>query len=106
MFAEAFGALISILDENDLKEFVSLPKQLKECQLIYFSKIISGIRLFNKDCGKGGAGIPKCKISQFSMTSMVKFHKAIEFYNLQSAKQPSELLANIGQEKNQELKFD
>ena len=33
----------------------------KEKQLVELGKIVTGIRLFNKDCGKGGEGIDDCK---------------------------------------------
>lgn len=61
MIAEVLAALKSILDDNELREFTKLSKHKKEVQLLHMSKIISGIRLFNKDCGKGGNGIPKRK---------------------------------------------
>ena len=36
----------------------------KETQLQELSSIVSGIRLFNRDCGKGGEGIDDCKLSK------------------------------------------
>ena len=33
----------------------------KEKQLQELSSIMSGIRLFNRDCGKGGEGVDDCK---------------------------------------------
>ena len=36
---------------------MSLVKRDKERQLIELSLIVTGIRLFNRDCGKGGEGI-------------------------------------------------
>ena len=34
----------------------------KEIQLKELSHIVTGIRLFNRDCGKGGEGIDDCKL--------------------------------------------
>lgn len=61
VFAEGFGALKSVMDDDELKEFTNLSKIAKQSQLTILTKIISGIRLFNKDCDRGGAGIPKRK---------------------------------------------
>ena len=36
---------------------MSMSKRDKERQLIELSHIVTGIRLFNKECGKGGEGI-------------------------------------------------
>lgn len=40
---------------------MSLTKRDKERQLQELTLIVSGIRLFNKECGKGGEGIDDCK---------------------------------------------
>lgn len=40
--------------------FISMNKRDKERQLIELSHIVTGIRLFNKECGKGGEGIDDC----------------------------------------------
>ncbi len=40
---------------------MSMSKRDKERQLIELSHIVTGIRLFNKECGKGGEGIDDCK---------------------------------------------
>ena len=40
---------------------MSLVKKDKERQIVELALITSGIRLFNKECGKGGEGIDDCK---------------------------------------------
>ena len=40
---------------------MSMSKKDKERQLVELSLIVTGIRLFNKECGKGGEGIDDCK---------------------------------------------
>lgn len=41
---------------------MSLVKRDKERQLIELTHIVTGIRLFNKECGKGGEGIDDRKL--------------------------------------------
>ena len=41
---------------------MSLIKKDKERQMTELALITSGIRLFNKECGKGGEGIDDCKL--------------------------------------------
>ena len=40
---------------------MALTSEDKQKQLRELSSIVSGIRLFNRDCGKGGEGIDDCK---------------------------------------------
>ncbi|XP_019867341.1 cilia- and flagella-associated protein 206 isoform X2 [Aethina tumida] len=55
---EGLYALRSIMDDDEIREFASLPEDQKKEQLEYIAKLICGIRLFNKDSLKGGEGIP------------------------------------------------
>ncbi|CAG9766797.1 unnamed protein product [Ceutorhynchus assimilis] len=57
VFEEVRVALKSIISDEDLKDFANKSKNEKCIQLEYFMKIVSGIRLFNKYCDKGGQGI-------------------------------------------------
>ena len=41
---------------------MSLIKRDKERQLNELTLIVTGIRLFNRECGKGGEGIDDCKL--------------------------------------------
>lgn len=54
---EATAALQSVFPQTELGTFMSLTKRDKERQLQELSLIVSGIRLFNKECNKGGEGI-------------------------------------------------
>ncbi|XP_053143263.1 cilia- and flagella-associated protein 206 isoform X2 [Hemicordylus capensis] len=54
---EATAALQSVFPQTELAAFLSLGKKEKERQLKELTMIVTGIRLFNKDCGKGGEGI-------------------------------------------------
>ncbi|XP_078717422.1 cilia- and flagella-associated protein 206 [Lampetra fluviatilis] len=54
---EATAALQSVFPQTDLGTFLAMTKKEKEQQLTELSLITTGIRLFNKKCGKGGEGI-------------------------------------------------
>lgn len=54
---EATAALQSVFPQAELGTFMNLTKKDKERQLNELTLIVTGIRLFNKDCGKGGEGI-------------------------------------------------
>lgn len=54
-------ALKSILLEEELQDFVKMTKLEKHHQLLQFASLVAGIRLFNKDCDKGGEGMKDCK---------------------------------------------
>lgn len=59
----SLAALQSVFPHTELGTFLSLAKRDKERQLKELTMIVTGIRLFNKDCGKGGEGIDDCKYS-------------------------------------------
>lgn len=61
VYNEALTALKSILFPNEIDEFIKQPKNVKEAQLDEFVDLVAGVRLFNRDCGKGGHGIEDCK---------------------------------------------
>lgn len=54
---EATAGLQSVFPQTELGTFMSLTKKDKEKQLQELTMIVTGIRLFNKECGKGGEGI-------------------------------------------------
>ncbi|CAG2227075.1 Cilia- and flagella-associated protein 206 [Mytilus edulis] len=58
---EATAALQSVFPQTELGTFMSLTKRDKERQLLELTMIVTGIRLFNKECGKGGEEIDDCK---------------------------------------------
>lgn len=47
-----------------------MSKRDKEKQLVELSLIVTGIRLFNKECGKGGEGIDDCIFYFFEINSI------------------------------------
>nr|KAF6461614.1 hypothetical protein HJG59_002737 [Molossus molossus] len=51
------AALQSVFPQAELGTFLSLSKKDKELQLKELSMIVTGIRLFNRETGKGGEGI-------------------------------------------------
>lgn len=51
------AALQSVFPQTELGTFMALSKLDKEKQLKELTNIVTGIRLFNRDCGKGGEGI-------------------------------------------------
>lgn len=55
------AALQSVFPQTALGAFISLSKKEKEQQLKNLAMLVTGIRLFNRDCGKGGKGIDDCK---------------------------------------------
>ncbi|XP_022827525.1 cilia- and flagella-associated protein 206-like [Spodoptera litura] len=55
---EGMAALESVFGMEDLNAFVALPRTDKSVQLEVLLGYTSGVRLFNRDCGKGGEGIP------------------------------------------------
>jgi len=54
---EATAALNSIFPATELGTFLALDRKDKERQLAELTSLVTGIRLFNKECGKGGEGI-------------------------------------------------
>ncbi|KAJ0408952.1 hypothetical protein P43SY_002831 [Pythium insidiosum] len=55
---EIAAALESVFPRIGLKTFVTMPTDDKRFQTEELMRIVEGIRLFNKELGKGGAGIP------------------------------------------------
>lgn len=51
------AALQSVFPQTELGTFMSMSKRDKERQIQELTMIVTGIRLFNKECGKGGEGI-------------------------------------------------
>ena len=55
------AALQSVFPQTELGTFLTLSKKDKERQMKELTMIVTGIRLFNRDCGKGGEGIDDCR---------------------------------------------
>lgn len=55
------AALQSIFPQAELGTFLRLSRKEKERQLKELAMIVTGIRLFNRETGKGGEGIEYCR---------------------------------------------
>lgn len=55
------AALESVFPQSELSTFISLSRSDKEAQLYGSSQLVTGIRLFNKQIGKGGESIESSK---------------------------------------------
>lgn len=60
-FREVSTTLKSIFQPLELEYYVKMSKREKEEQLMELMCIVAGIRLFNRDCQRGGEGIDDCK---------------------------------------------
>ncbi|NXL27203.1 CF206 protein, partial [Glaucidium brasilianum] len=54
---EVTAALQSVLPQTEIITFISLSKKNKKQQLKNLAMLVTGIRLYNKECGKGGSNI-------------------------------------------------
>ncbi|KFP82204.1 PREDICTED: UPF0704 protein C6orf165 homolog [Apaloderma vittatum] len=54
---EVTAALQSVFPQTEMLTFVSLSKKNKEQQLKNLAMLVTGIRLYNRECGKGGGSI-------------------------------------------------
>lgn len=55
------AALQSVFPLTEMNTFISLSKKDKEQQLRNLAMLVTGIRLYNKERGKGGSSIDDCK---------------------------------------------
>eukprot|EP00618_Florenciella_parvula_P018407 CAMPEP_0119541528 /NCGR_PEP_ID=MMETSP1344-20130328/53009_1 /TAXON_ID=236787 /ORGANISM="Florenciella parvula, Strain CCMP2471" /LENGTH=408 /DNA_ID=CAMNT_0007585517 /DNA_START=142 /DNA_END=1365 /DNA_ORIENTATION=- len=69
---EVAAALESVFPRIGLKSFVLLSPEEKRAQLDEMAKIVLGIRLFNREMGKGGAGLPNTEEMVFSDAMEIK----------------------------------
>lgn len=58
-------ALQSVYQPSELSRYITLQKEEKEEQLMELMCIVAGIRLFNRDCERGGEGIDDCTIFNY-----------------------------------------
>ncbi|XP_010163155.1 cilia- and flagella-associated protein 206, partial [Antrostomus carolinensis] len=54
---EVTAALQSVFPQTEMVTFISLSKKNKEQQLRNLAMLVTGIRLYNKECGNGGSSI-------------------------------------------------
>ena len=59
---EVAAAVESVFPRIGLKSFVQLSSEEKKVQLEELTSIVTGIRLFNKEAGKGGVGLESFEI--------------------------------------------
>ena len=59
---EIAAALESVFPRIGLKSFVQLSSEEKRLQLEELARIVTGIRLFNREVGKGGAGLENVEL--------------------------------------------
>lgn len=59
-FSEVSIVLRSVFQPTELIQYVKMSKREKEEQLMELTCIVAGIRLFNRDCQRGGEGIDDC----------------------------------------------
>lgn len=76
MYQDALAAFKSVVDEEEVKAFMALFPNDRENRIDQLTKIVSGIRLFNKDCNMGGVGISdrKYKIKINSNKTYLQFY--------------------------------
>lgn len=55
------AALQSVFPQTEMSTFMSLSKNDKEQQVKDLDMLVTGIRLYNKLCQKGGSVIEDCK---------------------------------------------
>lgn len=60
VYKETVQVLRSILNDEEIRVFPSLQNCIKQEIVQCLTDIITGIRLYNKQCKKGGEGMPDC----------------------------------------------
>ena len=80
---EVAAALESVFPRVGLKTFVSLSYDEKSSQLAELAKIVLGIRLFNRDQSRGGAGIDNMDRdgSQLASTMLEDVNNEVEYFS-------------------------
>lgn len=51
------AALSSVFPHTELRQFIAMSRKDKEQHITELTQITTGIRLFNRDCQKGGESI-------------------------------------------------
>lgn len=60
MYQEALAAFKSVMNEEEIKEFMGFSLADKDAHINQLIRVVSGIRLFNKSSDLGGAQILEC----------------------------------------------
>uniref|UniRef100_A0A8C4RQ69 Cilia- and flagella-associated protein 206 n=1 Tax=Erpetoichthys calabaricus TaxID=27687 RepID=A0A8C4RQ69_ERPCA len=107
---EATAALQSIFPQSELGTFLGLNKKDKERQLNELTMIVTGIRLFNKDSGKGGESIDNLPaILNEAIPAASKHYEAEMKLSLNLAQRYTTLLEKLASEdseKDQNMQTD
>ena len=80
---EVAAALESVFPRVGIKTFVSLSYDEKSSQLAELAKIVLGIRLFNRDQSRGGAGIDNMdkEGNQLALTMLDDVNNEVEYFS-------------------------
>jgi hypothetical protein len=68
---ETTTALESVFPQSELPIFISLNPNEKEKQIEGLCHLVTGIRLLNKNIGKGGVGLEDSKIIVFNQSTSI-----------------------------------
>lgn len=71
-------ALQSVYLPSEVTHLVTLSRKEKEKQLIELMSIVAGIRLFNKDCKRGGDGIEHCIINNLDKYFLYSINESFD----------------------------
>lgn len=63
VYKEVLTAFLSVFDKKDLLSFIEDTPLEKSNQLVELAELVAGIRLFNRDCQRGGHGIEDGEIN-------------------------------------------
>ncbi len=79
---EVAAALESVFPRIGLKAFVLLSREDKSTQLMELARIVLGIRLFNKDQGRGGTGLDNMDVDSVKLASAMvsDLDREVEFF--------------------------
>ena len=77
------AALESVFPRIGLKSFIQLTREQKYAQLEEMANIVLGIRLFNREIGKGGAGLPTVEEDVYQAVLELKENIEVEAAEVQ-----------------------
>lgn len=102
---EVAAALESVFPRVGLKAFVQLGFDEKSAQLLELARIVLGIRLFNRDQGRGGVGIDDLdKTSLQSATSMAQeMEREVDYFTDACGKYQRAIISVHLQKRRQEI---
>lgn len=80
---EVAAALESVFPRVGLKAFIQLNDTDKQTQVMELARIVLGIRLFNREEGRGGAGIDRMDTDAIKLSNVLlaDIEKEIEYFN-------------------------